>query len=497
LAPPFDIAIPTCGRPELGRLLEVLGALDGPRARRVLLVDDRRDPAGPLPGKRHAHCPVTVISGGGRGPAAARNRAWQASQVPFVAFLDDDVVPEPDWAWRLADDLAALPADAAGSQGGLVVPLPGDRRPTDDERNVAGLSSARWITADLVFRRDALFAVGGFDERFARAYREDAELALRLHGRGLRIVSGSRAVTHPVRPARWHASLGRQRGNADDVLVRRLHGPDWRAAAGAPAGRLSRHAAITAAGAGSLVAAAAGRRRLASGLAAGSAAGVAELAVARVAPGPRTLREVGAMLATSAAQPPLALGWHLAGRRRHRHVAPWPSRLDAVLLDRDGTLVENVPYNGDPDAVRPLPGVRAALDRLRSAGVRLGLVTNQSGIARGLITRADVDAVHGRLEELLGPFATIQVCEHGPDHGCGCRKPAPGLVRAALAELGVEPARAALVGDIGSDVEAAAAAGVRGVLVPGPDTLAEEIGAAPELALSFTAAVDLLLERPA
>jgi histidinol-phosphate phosphatase family protein len=491
----YDIAIPTCGRPELRRLLDALAALDLPPATRVLVVDDRPEPSGPLPAVVDAALPVMVLRSGGRGPAAARNMAWQASQAPFVAYLDDDVVPLHDWARRLADDLASLPAAAAGSQGRVVVPLPPGRRPTDDERNVAGLATARFITADLVFRRDALYAAGGFDERFRRAYREDADLALRLRRRQLRIVRGSRGVVHPVQATRWHASLGRQRGNADDVLVRRLHGRRWRTTAEAPPGRLARHVAIAAAGAGALVAAASGHRRFATGLALGSAAGVTELAAARITPGPWTLREVGAMLATSAALPPVAVGWHLAGRRRHRHAEPWPSWLDAVLVDRDGTLVENVPYNGDPDAVRPLPGVRAALDRLRSAGVRVGLVTNQSGIARGLITRADVDEVHRRVVELLGPFDTIRICEHGPDDGCPCRKPAPGMVRDALAELGVEPVRAALIGDIGSDMDAAAAAGVRGILVPGPDTLAEEIGAAPELALSFTAAVDLLLER--
>jgi histidinol-phosphate phosphatase family protein len=169
-----------------------------------------------------------------------------------------------------------------------------------------------------------------------------------------------------------------------------------------------------------------------------------------------------------------------------------------VLFDRDGTLVENVPYNGDPAKVRPLPEARAALDRLRSAGVRLGLVTNQSGVARGLISRDDVDAVHARLVELLGPFDAIAICPHGPEDGCRCRKPAPGLVLDALARLGVAPSRAALIGDIGSDVEAARAAGVRGVLVPTRDTLHTEVAAAgPDVAVNLRHAVDLLLERVA
>jgi histidinol-phosphate phosphatase family protein len=492
----FDLAIPTCGRPELGRLLRVLASLEGPRPRRVLVVDDRPDGATALSIPAAGSLPVEVLRSHGRGPAAARNVALSASEATFLAFLDDDVVPHADWSARLAEDLAALPPDAAGSQGRLVVPRPDRRAPTDAERNVVGLETAWYITADLAYRRDALFAAGGFDERFRRAYREDSDIALRLQARGLEIVRGSRTVSHPVRPAAWHASLGRQRGNADDVLLGRVHGAGWRETAGAGSGRLPRHALITAAAGAALLATAAHHRHLARALAVGAAAGVAELAVARIAPGPRTPREVGTMVATSAALPPLAVGWHLAGRALHRHPAPWPSRLDAVLFDRDGTLIENVPYNGDPDEVRPLPGARAALDRLRSAGVRLALVTNQSAVARGLISRDDVDAVHARVVELLGPFDAIAVCPHGPDDGCDCRKPAPGMVLQVLRRLGVEVDRAALIGDIGSDLEAARAAGVRGLLVPNRETDHGEVAeAVPDVAVNLRHAVDLLLER--
>ena len=93
------------------------------------------------------------------------------------------------------------------------------------------------------------------------------------------------------------------------------------------------------------------------------------------------------------------------------------ARPAAVLFDRDGTLVVDVPYNGDPDLVQPVPGARAALDRLRAAGVPTALVSNQSGIARGLLTRAQVDAVNARLEELVGPLGPVFVCEHGPGDG--------------------------------------------------------------------------------
>jgi HAD superfamily hydrolase (TIGR01662 family) len=166
-----------------------------------------------------------------------------------------------------------------------------------------------------------------------------------------------------------------------------------------------------------------------------------------------------------------------------------------VLFDRDGTLVHDVPYNGDPDRVAPMADARSSLDRLRSAGVAVGMVTNQSGVARGLLDRAAVDAVNRRVEAELGPFDVIRVCAHGEHDRCGCRKPAPGMVLSAAARLGVPPHRCAVVGDIGSDVEAGLAAGARAVLVPNAVTAAGEVVTAPEVARSLTDATSLLLGR--
>lgn len=164
----------------------------------------------------------------------------------------------------------------------------------------------------------------------------------------------------------------------------------------------------------------------------------------------------------------------------------------AVLLDRDGTIVVDVPYNGDPDLVVAMPGAEEVLDALRAAGVRLGVLTNQSGIARGLLTAAQVEAVNQRVENVLGPFDLWEICPHGPDDGCTCRKPAPGMILRACEKLGLKPSEVAFIGDIGSDVEAAAAAGAIGVLVPTPVTRQEEIDAAPLVAGSLTEAVALL-----
>jgi D-glycero-D-manno-heptose 1,7-bisphosphate phosphatase len=171
------------------------------------------------------------------------------------------------------------------------------------------------------------------------------------------------------------------------------------------------------------------------------------------------------------------------------------ARPRAVLFDRDGTLVVDVPYNADPDAVRPVPAAAAALDRLRAAGVPVGVVSNQSGIARGLLTPEQVDAVNARVAELLGPFAVWRWCPHGADDGCACRKPAPGMVLDAAAALGLAPTELAVIGDIAADVGAADAAGARAVLVPTDATRRDEVEDAAArgiLAPDLLAAVELL-----
>ncbi|ONK10184.1 glycosyltransferase [Streptomyces sp. MP131-18] len=323
----YAVVIPTLGRPSLGRVLAALAADRGPRPARVLLVDDRpaHDPT-PLPVAVPAVLRdlVEIVPGRGAGPAAARNAGWRRAPEPWIAFLDDDVVPGAGWADALTADLAAAEADIAGVQARIEVPLPQDRRPTDWERGTAGLATARWITADMAYRRKALEAVGGFDERFPRAFREDADLALRLLAAGWVLALGERRTRHPVRPAGRWVSVRTQAGNADDVLMRRLHGPGWWARAQAPRGRLPRHLAVTAAAAAALGAAAAGRRRGAALCAALWLAGTAEFAAARVRPGPRTGSEVRRMLVTSAAIPPTAVAYWLAGELRHRSVAPLP-----------------------------------------------------------------------------------------------------------------------------------------------------------------------------
>jgi histidinol-phosphate phosphatase family protein len=505
---PAAIVVPTVGRPSLRRLVAALAAGAGPAPAEVIVVDDRRAGAPPLDVTplREAGWDARVVAGRGAGPAAARNTGWRLASAPWIAFLDDDVVPSPSWRADLAADLAGLAPGVHGSQGRIAVPLPRDRRPTDWERNVAGLEDAWWATADMAYRRWALAAVGGFDERFPRAFREDADLALRVMDAGGGLVRGRRRVAHPPGPAGLWTSVRLQRGNADDPLMDALHGPGWRARAGAPRGRRRAHLATSAAAALAAAAAARGHRRAAAAAGLAWAAATADFAWRRIAPGPRTPREVATMAATSVAIPPVAT-WHLLrGTRARRRLpadrvrAPRPGpgvpRPRAVLLDRDGTLVVDVPYNGDPARVRPMPGAAEALARLRREGVPTAVVSNQSGVARGLIAGGQVAAVNRRVEDLLGDVGPWLICPHAPEDGCACRKPRPGLVIRAARVLGVAPAECVVIGDIGADVDAARAAGARAVLVPTPRTRAEEIAAAPLVAPDLPAAVELVLGAP-
>ncbi|MGK8503946.1 HAD-IIIA family hydrolase [Nocardia asiatica] len=468
----YSIVIPTMGRESLRSLLESLDNAVGPKPREIIVVDDRPG-GGPLP-LRDTVPPVRVVRSGGRGPAAARNVGWQHATGAWIAFLDDDVLTAPDWPARLADDLHGLDETTAASTARIEVPLPRHRRPTDEERATARLATARWITADMAYRRCALVAVGGFDERFPRAFREDADLALRVCLAGYVIAPGRRLTRHPLRGGSGPlASVRAQRGNADNALLRRKYGARWRQRIGEGTGQLPRHALTTIAGAAAVALGVAGRKRSALAFAALWTALTGEFATRRILPGPRTPAEIGRMALSSALIPPAACWHRLRGEWRHRdatHASPL-----ALLFDRDDTLIIDVPYLADPTRVQPVPGAVDALRRVREAGIQLGVVSNQSGVARGLISPRQLAAVNSRVEELLGPFATWQVCVHGESDGCPCRKPQPGLVRRAAAELGVDVGRCVLIGDTGADVSAAMSAGARAILVPTARTRPEEV----------------------
>jgi HAD superfamily hydrolase (TIGR01662 family) len=500
--PRVDIVIPTIGRPSLQALLDSLamalseGGVSAPALAGCFVVDDRRGPVTPLLIEMPARAPVRVMESSGRGPAAARNVGWRAGDAEWVVFLDDDVVVGPSWWTELGADLTNVGPRTSAVQARIEVPLPADRRPNDAERNTAGLATARWITADIAVRRQALHQVGGFDERFPHAFREDSDLALRLQDHNWQLRHGMRRTIHPARPGGWAQSIRQQRGNGSDVLMRRLHGRSWRRRCSASLGRRPQHLVATAAALTTLLAVTARRGRLA--LIAGSmwTACFAEFSLHRIAPGPKDAAEVGRMLVSSALIPPAAT-WHWLRALLRPTPASWPgAKPAAVFFDRDGTLVVDVPYNGDPDQVRAMPGAAEALRRLREAGIPTAVVSNQSGVARGLIDGADVDAVNHRVDELLGPFDGWFVCPHSEADGCACRKPAPGLLRAAAQHLRVAVERCVVVGDIAADMDAAAAVGAAGVLVPTAATRGAEIAAASRCAADLGEAVDLILGGP-
>jgi len=144
-----------------------------------------------------------------------------------------------------------------------------------------------------------------------------------------------------------------------------------------------------------------------------------------------------------------------------------------VLIDRDGVI------NRDSDEYiksvaewQPLPGSLEAIARLGAAGFRIGVVTNQSGVGRGLLSEATLGAIHAAMQAAAaaagGEIGAVFYCPHRPDEGCDCRKPAPGLLLQAAAHFGRGPGGVPFIGDKASDVEAARAAGARPILV-GPE----------------------------
>ncbi|SEK79092.1 D-glycero-beta-D-manno-heptose 1,7-bisphosphate 7-phosphatase [Ectothiorhodospira marina] len=141
-----------------------------------------------------------------------------------------------------------------------------------------------------------------------------------------------------------------------------------------------------------------------------------------------------------------------------------------ILLDRDGVINQDSPdYIKSPEEWTPLPGSLEAIARLTRAGWQVVVVTNQSGLARGLFDAATLEAIHQRMtqavESVGGRLRGIYHCPHGPDNGCDCRKPLPGLFHQVARDLDVDLTGVPAVGDSPRDIEAATTAGCRPLLV--------------------------------
>jgi len=140
-----------------------------------------------------------------------------------------------------------------------------------------------------------------------------------------------------------------------------------------------------------------------------------------------------------------------------------------VFLDRDGTINEEMGYINHLSRFVLLPRTGAAIKRLNDAGVKVVVVTNQSGAARGYFPSSLVEEVHAHLQNLLAAVGArldgIYTCLHSPQDGCACRKPKPGLLLQAAQELNLDLSRSYLVGDRHMDIQTGARAGVKGILV--------------------------------
>ncbi|MGP1614591.1 MAG: glycosyltransferase family 2 protein [Pollutimonas bauzanensis] len=312
------VVVPTYKRPDLLErcLAALLRQTLAPDDWEILVCDD-----GPSPQARAVAQAMSARAGGRpairylpvsrtQGPAGARNVGWRAAGAPVIAFTDDDTLPEPGW---LQEGLEAMASGAEAAVGTIVMPLP--PRPSDLDRDAARLEQAEFATANCFVRRDILEAVGGFDERYTLAWREDSDLHFALIERGCRVAPAPAAtVVHPLRAARFAAGIGMQKKVMFDVLLYRKFPRLYRQRirSGPPWFYLSVCAALLLA----LAALLGGWQRLA--MAALLLWGLLSLFffLRRLRLSAFTLRNVAELLLTSVLIPPLSVFWRAVGAAR-------------------------------------------------------------------------------------------------------------------------------------------------------------------------------------
>ena len=238
MKPRVSVVIPTYRRPDyIERCLKALLTQEFPPDEfEILVVDDGCDEetrqrvaevqqqAESAGHRGHSSYTIRYIKGlgaqhPGHGPAAARNIGWRAANSAIIAFTDDDCIPEQRW---LRTGIATFQDDIAAISGRIVTPLPA--RPTDYEYTAAQITKSEFSTANSFYRRTVLAAVGGFDERFRIAWREDSDLYFTLleqHEKCIFLYDA--AIMHPVRPARWGVSLTQQRKSMYNALLYKKH----------------------------------------------------------------------------------------------------------------------------------------------------------------------------------------------------------------------------------------------------------------------------------
>jgi len=174
-----------------------------------------------------------------------------------------------------------------------------------------------------------------------------------------------------------------------------------------------------------------------------------------------------------------------------------------VILDRDGVINhDSEDYIKSPEEWQPLPGSLEAIARLKAAGFRVVVFTNQSGLARGLFDRPTLDAIHAKMKAAVlacgGELDAIYLCPHGPGDNCSCRKPLPGMLHQISGDLGVSLLGTPVIGDSKRDLQAARAVGARPILVRtgnGAATEAAGGGEGAEVVDDLAAAADMLINE--
>ncbi len=246
------------------------------------------------------------------GSAAARNAGWRFAHGDIIAFTDDDCLPDPGW---IGEGVKRIQAGFDVVNGRVIVPIPAT--PTDYERNTSRLATAEFLTANCFARCDALQAVGGFDERFETAWREDSDLQFTLLERGYKLGEApSAVVVHPVRRAPWGVSLREQRKSMYNALLFKKHPGLYRQRIqAAPPGR---HYGIVLSALALAIAALAGEK--AASLIAGMLWGLltSSFASERLESTTHRLSHVAEMVVTSILIPPLSVFWRLYGAAKYR-----------------------------------------------------------------------------------------------------------------------------------------------------------------------------------
>ena len=314
-----SVVVPTCNRPDL--LARCLDALIEQDVRcgtwEIVVTDDARSDATRCQVERLARvvCRDRLVIRYVRpfsstGPAAARNAGWRAARGEIIAFTDDDCVPQPGWLSHGIDTMASGYALAGGR-----VDVPPVANPTDYERNAALLGGSELVTANCFMRRSVLETLGGFDERFTVAWREDSDLLFRSLDAGLPIGSAPEAVVqHPIRPASWGVSIGQQRKSMYNALLFKKHPQRYRERIQAsPPWHYYRIVAALLLGIAGL---ATGRRRAAIGGMTVWALMTGHFCHMRLRGTRHTPSHVAEMIVPSAATPPLAIFWRIRGAFR-------------------------------------------------------------------------------------------------------------------------------------------------------------------------------------